>query len=63
MHSAAKVSLTTGIYHPRQKNSNTRGLARGGGEDMGAPGIDKCISNEFIKLRLTVTILDDVKMR
>ena len=28
----------------------------------GAPGIDWCISAEFIKLWLTVTILDDVKM-
>ena len=38
-HLAAKVSPPPGICHPREKNANARGLARGGG-GMGAVGID-----------------------
>ena len=30
-HLAAKVSPPPGICHPRKKNANARGLARGGG--------------------------------
>ena len=30
-HLAAKVSPSPGICHPREKNANARGLARGGG--------------------------------
>ena len=36
-HLAAKVSPSPEICHPREKNANARGLARGG---MGAAGID-----------------------
>ena len=41
----AQESPPPGICHPRQKNANSRGSARGRGGGLGAGGIDWCIKS------------------